>query len=77
MNPTPGGRPPTYEQLFYVTEPGFWPRFRRDLRLLKFLSMMLLFWATKGRRIRRAHREAVAAGRPLVLERDILPILKS
>ena len=76
MNPPPGGRPPTYEQMFYVTEPGFWPRFRRDLRLLKFLSMTLIFWATKGRRIRKVYRTALAEGRPFVIDREVPPLLK-
>lgn len=69
-------RPPTFDAQFVLTEGGTYQRFKRDLKVLWFLFGVLLFWATKGRTIRRAYRRARADGQPFVLEREVLPILQ-
>jgi hypothetical protein len=69
-------RPPTFDAQFVLTEGGAYKRLKRDLKVLWFLFGVLLFWATKGRAIRRAYRRALADGRPLVLEQEVLPILQ-
>lgn len=69
-------RPPTFDAQFVLTEGGSIKRFWRDLRTLKFLTGTLYLWATKGRAVRRAYRLARQTGKPLVLERDVLPILQ-
>ncbi|MFK7967321.1 MAG: hypothetical protein AB8C46_25455 [Burkholderiaceae bacterium] len=69
-------RPPTFDAQFVLTKGGRFERLRRDVRVLKFLGMTFLLWATKGRRVRRAYQQAKASGQPFVLERDVLPILQ-
>ena len=73
---TPRKRPPTFDAQFVLTEGGTFKRLIRDLKVMWFLFAVLLFWATKGRAIRRAYRQARADGRPFVLEREVLPILE-
>lgn len=63
-----GARPPTFDQLYSLPDGGRWATLKRDYRLAKFLAMNLVFWATKGRRIRRAYRDSVAAGKPFLLD---------
>jgi hypothetical protein len=63
-----GGRPPTFDQMYHLPEGGFWAGLQRDWRLAKFLLMTLIFWSTKGRRIRRAYAETVARGERFVLD---------
>ena len=48
----------TFPELFYLKESTRWQRFRRDLRLIKFMIAMLWRWSTAGRRVRRAYRHA-------------------
>lgn len=69
-------RPPTFDAQFVLTKGGRMERFLRDLRTLKFLAGTFFLWATKGWAVRRAYRQARASGKPLVLERDVLPILQ-
>ena len=68
-------KPPTYDQQFMVYQPGLLPALKRDLKLLKYLAMVVFFWSTRGRKIRRAQRNAVLLGKPLILEDEVLPIL--
>ena len=44
------------------SQPGWWGRLRRDVRLLLRLARMTLEYATAGRRIRQAYRDAQASG---------------
>lgn len=69
-------RPPTFDAQFVLTKGGRMARFWRDLRTMKFLAGTFFLWATKGRAVRRAYRQARASGEPFVLERDVLPILQ-
>ena len=69
-------RPPTFDAQFVMTKGGRIDRLWRDVRVLKFLTITFLLWATKGRRVRRAYKHARASAQPFVLERDVLPILQ-
>lgn len=69
-------KPPTFDAQFVLRDASRGRRLVRDLKVLRFLAMVLLFWATKGRHIRRSYRKAMAAGRPFVLEEEVLPILQ-
>ena len=69
-------RPPTFDEQFVMTSGGAIDRFWRDLRVLKFLGGTFWLWATKGRAVRRAYRQAQREGRSLVLEQDVLPVLQ-
>jgi len=69
-------RPPTFDAQFVLTKGGRIDRLWRDLRVLKFLGATFWMWLTKGRIVRRAYRDARLSGKPLVLERDVLPILQ-
>ena len=64
----PVGRPPTFDQMYSLPNGGRWAALKRDYRLARFLMMNLIFWATKGRRIRQAYRDSVAAGKPFLLD---------
>jgi len=72
----PPERPPTFDAQFVLTNGGLVDRLWRDLRVLRFLAGTFFMWATKGRAVRRAYRQALSSGKPLVLERDVLPILQ-
>ncbi len=69
-------KPPTFDAQFVLRDASRGRRLVRDLKVLRFLAMVLLFWATKGRRIRRSYRAALASGRPFVLEEEVLPLLQ-
>jgi hypothetical protein len=58
----------SFEQEFYLENPGRWQAFKRDLRLLLMLARYALMWVTRGVRVRRAYRRAQKAGQPLELE---------
>ena len=64
----PVARPPTFEAMYSLPNGGRWATLKRDYRLARFLLMNLVFWATKGRRIRHAYRDSVAAGKPFLLD---------
>ena len=59
---------PSFEQQFYLENPGRWQALRRDLRLLFWLARHALLWVTKGVRVRAAYRRAQATGEPLELD---------
>ncbi len=58
----------TFSELFYLEEATRWQRFKRDLRLIKFMINMLWRWATAGRKVRIAYRRAQANGGTLWLD---------
>lgn len=58
----------TFPEQFYLKESTRWQRFTRDLRLIQFMISMLWRWATAGRRIRKAYRQAQATGETLWLD---------
>jgi len=58
----------TFPELFYLKESTRWQRFKRDLRLIRFIIFMLWRWATAGRRVRKAYRQAQATGGTLWLD---------
>lgn len=62
----------SFEDQFYLENPTRWQELRRDLRLLQWLLVRALLWATRGAQVRRAYREAQRSGEPIVLE-DLLP----
>ncbi len=58
----------TFPELFYLKESTRWQRFKRDVRLIRFMISMLWRWATAGRRVRKAYRHAQATGGTLWLD---------
>lgn len=58
----------SFEQQFYLENPGRWQALKRDARLLLMLAKYALLWLTTGVKVRRAYRRAQASGEPLELE---------
>lgn len=58
----------SFEQQFYLENPGRWQALKRDIRLLLSLAKYALLWVTMGARVRRAYRRAQVSGKPLVLD---------
>jgi hypothetical protein len=58
----------SFEQEFYLENPGRWQVLRRDVRLLLRLASYALLWLTRGVLVRRAYRRAQRSGKPLELE---------
>ncbi len=58
----------SFEQEFYLENPGRWQVLRRDARLLLRLASYALLWLTLGVLVRRAYRRAQRSGEPLELE---------
>ncbi len=58
----------SFEQEFYLENPGRWQVWRRDTRLLLRLASYALLWLTLGVLVRRAYRRAQRSGEPLELE---------
>jgi len=58
----------SFEQEFYLENPGRWQVLRRDVRLLLRLASYALLWLTLGVLVRRAYRRAQRSGEPLELE---------
>lgn len=58
----------SFEQEFYLENPGRWQLLRRDARLLLRLASYALLWLTLGVLVRRAYRRAQRSGEPLELE---------
>lgn len=62
---------PSFEERFYLQDPGLWQGVRRNLRLLAMLGGALWGWCTTGWRLRRALRRAKRRGEVIFLE-DLL-----
>lgn len=58
----------SFEEEFYLENPGRWQVLRRDTRLLLRLASYALLWLTLGVLVRRAYRRAQRSGEPLELE---------
>ncbi|MBP6701486.1 MAG: hypothetical protein KA135_09565 [Halioglobus sp.] len=58
----------SFEQEFYLENPGRWQVLRRDVRLLLRLASYALLWLTLGVLVRRAYRRAQRSSQPLELE---------
>ena len=58
----------SFEQEFYLENPGRWQVLRRDVLLLLRLASYALLWLTLGVLVRRAYRRAQRSGQPLELE---------
>ncbi len=58
----------SFEQEFYLENPGRWQVLRRDVRLLLRLARYALLWLTLGVLVRLAYRRAQRSGQPLELE---------
>ncbi len=59
---------PTFEQMFYLREAGWWPRARRNFRLLRFLAGIVWTYWTVGRRLRAELRRQEAGGGTIWLD---------
>ena len=58
----------SFEERFYLENPGRWQALWRDVRLLLWLARNGLLWLTRGVLVRRAYRRAQRRGEPLLLE---------
>ena len=58
----------SFEEEFYLENPGFLQALKRDLRLLSMLVRYAIMWLTHGVRVRRAYRRAQQSGKSLELE---------
>ena len=59
---------PSFEEQFYLENPGRWQAFRRDLRLLYMLAGYALLWLMRGARVRKAYECAQRDGTSLDLD---------
>lgn len=59
----------TVDERFHVLEDSRWRRFRRDLRLLRFMATIMWQWIVGGGRVRKAYRRAVATGTVMQIDR--------
>ena len=59
---------PSFEEKFYLTNPGLLQRARRDIALLLDSFAFLALWFTLGRKIRRAYRRAQQENTEAILE---------
>ena len=59
---------PSFEEQFYLENPTRWQVIKRNTRLLKMLAAYAWMWLTRGRKVRRAYREAQESGVPLDLD---------
>ncbi len=58
----------SFEEKYYLTDPTFMQRLRRDARMVVDSARFLVLWATLGRRLRKAVKDAERKGVPIVLE---------
>ena len=58
----------SFEEQFYLENPGRWQALWRDIRLLWWLARNALLWLTRGVLVRRAYRRAQRQDEVLVLE---------
>ena len=58
----------SFEEKYYLANPTFTQRLRRDARMVVDSARFLILWATLGRRLRAAVKEAERSGSQLVLE---------
>ncbi|MGI9228409.1 MAG: hypothetical protein ACR2P9_00945 [Gammaproteobacteria bacterium] len=61
----------SFEEKFYLQNPGLLDRLKRDWRLVRESLQFLLLWATLGHRLRKACRKAKQDNTQVVLE-DLL-----
>ncbi len=59
----------TLDERFHVFEGGWRQRLKRDLRLLRFLGIIMFGWIVGGGKVRKAHRRAVATGETFYIDR--------
>lgn len=59
----------SFEQRYYLRNPGFTQKLVRDARFFLETCQFILLWATKGRRLRKALREAQKNDSQIILER--------
>ena len=57
-----------YDDAFHVLEDSRWLRFKRDLRLLLWLSKFIWIYLTKGWAVRRRYRRQRRLGKPLYMD---------
>ena len=58
----------TFDEQFFVHQPGRLPRGRRDLRLFRFLATIAWRWFWQGGAVRRSYRRAEATGQIYYLD---------
>ena len=58
----------SFESRFILDNPSLWQRLKRDIDLLSDSLIFLIIWMTKGRKIRKALRQAEEQDKSLVLE---------
>ena len=62
---------PSFEEKYYLTNPGLLQRIRRDVALFLDNFAFLFLWLTQGRKIRRDYHQAQQEGTEIILE-DLL-----
>ncbi len=62
---------PSFEDKYYLTNPGLFQRIRRDIALFMDSFAFLVVWLTQGHKIRRAYRRAQLENTEIILE-DLL-----
>ncbi|MFT5133195.1 MAG: hypothetical protein ACI9SC_001664 [Gammaproteobacteria bacterium] len=58
----------SFEERFYLHNPGLWQLAKRNTSLLYDSAVFLIIWMTKGRKIRKALRQAEQENTRVVLE---------
>ena len=59
----------SFEDRYYLTNPGLWQRTRRNITLYEESLAFLLLWITQGRKVRRALEQAERDGECLELDK--------
>ncbi len=62
------GRPKSFEDRYYLTNPTTWQRCKRNIDLLISSLMFLVLWMTKGRQVRRALKKAEENNSKIMLD---------
>lgn len=57
-----------FDDAFHVMEDSRWKRFKRDVKLARWLLLFLAFYTIKGGKIRRRYLKHKAAGTPYYID---------
>ena len=57
-----------FDEKFHVLEDSRWKRFRRDVRLIRWLLLFVLFYLIAGGKVRRKYARLKARGEPFWLD---------
>ncbi|MEE8397147.1 MAG: hypothetical protein V3S29_13915 [bacterium] len=57
-----------YDDAFHVLQDSRWLRFKRDLRLIRWLAKFLVLYLTKGLLLRRQYRQSRRRGGTIYID---------